>query len=178
MVLRERLRGRLGELVCTACLLATGIFITVYGLRYPLITSDGVVGPGVMPLVTGVTLAAVTGFSFAKAMLSTSAADREDAPAADVSLGDFSEESGSAGRPVTVAGILGMLVLSILLAPVFGLIPMLALTMFVCVFVFERQNFFIALAMAVGGGITGWLIFVQLFEVAVPTGSIWSWLGV
>jgi Tripartite tricarboxylate transporter TctB family len=171
---RERLRGHFGELVCTGCLLATGLFITVYGLRYPLITSEGVVGPGVMPLITGGTLAAVTALLFARTIFDAFAAPEKDAVPAEVSLGDFNDESGSAGKPMTVAGILGMLVLSILLSPLFGLIPMLALTMFVCVFVFERQSFLIALLMGIGGGVAGWLIFVKLFDVAVPVGSVWS----
>lgn len=171
---RERLHGHFGELVCTACLLATGLFITFYGLRYPLITSEGVVGPGVMPLITGATLAAVTALVFARTIISTFAPREKDAESADVSLSDFSDESGAAGKPFTVAGILGMLVLSILLSPFFGLIPMLALTMFVCVFVFERQSFLIALLMGIGGGVGGWLIFVELFEVPVPVGSVWQ----
>jgi Tripartite tricarboxylate transporter TctB family len=175
---RERLRSHFGELVCTGCLLATGLFITVYGLRYPLITSEGVVGPGVMPLITGATLAVVTALVFARTIIAALAASAKESASAEVSLSDFSDESGSAGKPVTVAGILGMLVLSIVLSPIFGLIPMLAFTMFVCVFVFERQNFLVALAMAIGGGMAGWLIFVELFEVPVPTGSIWSLLGV
>lgn len=171
---RERLHSHFGELVCTGCLLAAGLFITVYGLRYPLITSDGVVGPGVMPLITGLTLAVVTALLFARTILAAFAATEKEAEPADVSLSDFSDEGGSAGKPVTVAGILSMLVLSILLSPFLGLIPMLALTMFVCVFVFERQSFLTALLMALGGGIAGWLIFVKLFEVPVPIGSIWS----
>jgi hypothetical protein len=175
---RERLRSHFGELVCTACLLAAGLFITVYGLRYPLITSEGVVGPGVMPLITGITLAAVTALVFARTIIAAFAATEKEAAAAEVSLGDFADESGSTGKPVTVAGILVMLALSIVLSPVFGLIPMLALTMFVCVFVFERQSFLIALLMAIGGGIAAWLIFVELFKVPVPVGSAWSWLGV
>lgn len=170
---RERLRDHFGELACTACLLAAGLFITFYGLRYPLITSEGVVGPGLMPLITGITLAVVTALVFARTITAAFASKKESAPE-EVSLGDFSDESGRAGKPVTVAGILIMLVLSIVLSPLFGLIPMLALTMFVCVFVFERQSFLIALLMAIGGGIAGWLIFVELFEVPVPVGSVWS----
>lgn len=175
---RERLRDHFGELVCTACLLGTGLFITVYGLRYPLITSDGVVGPGVMPLITGATLATVTALVFARTIIAAFAAPDKNAAPEEVSLSDFSDESGSAGKPITVAGILIMLALSVLLSPMFGLLPMLALTMFVCVFVFERQSFLIALLMAIGGGIAGWLIFVELFKVPVPVGSFWSVLGV
>lgn len=71
-----------------------------------------------------------------------------------------------------------MLVLSTLLSPLFGLIPMLALTVFVCVFIFERQSFLIAAAMAIGGGTVCWLLFVSLFEVPVPVGSFWALLGI
>jgi hypothetical protein len=174
---RERLRGHLGELACTAGLLASGLFITVYGLRYPLVMSDGVVGPGVMPLITGITLAAVTALVLARTISAILAApDKEQPTKTDISLSDFSDE-GDTGKPLTVAGILGMLVLSIVLSPFFGLIPMLALTMFVCVFVFERQSFVTALLMAIGGGISAWLLFVRLFEVPVPVGSFWTLLG-
>lgn len=171
---RERLRGHFGELVCTGCLLATGLFVAVYGLRYPLIASDGVVGPGVMPLITGSTLAAVTALVFARTIVAAFVATEKKSAPEEVSLSDFSDESGSAGKPVTVAGILVMLVMSIVLSPLFGLIPMLALTMFVCIFVFERQAFLTALLIAAGGGITGWLVFAKLFEVPVPVGSVWS----
>src|SRR5262249_21225905 len=93
----------------------------------------------------------------------------------NLSLGDFAEDEGeAAGKPATVIGILTMLVLTVLLAPVFGLIPMLALLVFVCVFVFEREGLIAAIIMTAGSAALSWLLFVRLFEVPLPTGSLWQ----
>jgi hypothetical protein len=95
-----------------------------------------------------------------------------------LSLSDFSEDEGeAAGKPITVAGILGMLVLAVLLAPVFGLIPMLGVLVFVCVAVFEREGLLTAALMTAGSMFLSWLLFVQLFEVPMPTGSAWQVFG-
>ncbi|QJP15689.1 hypothetical protein G3545_19735 [Starkeya sp. ORNL1] len=183
--------GRLltGEFVCAAGLLAVGVFVLAYGYRYPII-ADGVVGPGLMPTITGIILTVIAAYltwrevrawQEVQAIRTATAAAGEPAGAETdgvLSLSDFSEDEGeAAGKPVTVAGILGMLVLAVLLAPVFGLIPMLGVLVFVCVAVFEREGLLTAALMAAGSMLLSWLLFVQLFEVPMPTGSAWQALG-
>jgi hypothetical protein len=154
-----------GDIVCAGGMLALGLFVVLYGLRYPMF-SDGVVGPGLMPAITGCGLAVAAAVLFWKG------------EGENLSLADFSEDEPEAvGKPVTVAGILVMLVLAVLLAPVFGLIPMMGVLVFVCVFVFERQKLWLSLALAVGIALVSWLLFVRLFEIAMPTGSVWQLLG-
>jgi len=178
-----RHRLSLGELACAGGLLATGAFVVIYGLRYPLV-SDGVVGPGLMPMMSGLALTGASAVLVWKALRGGAAADAADAaqggdsPDAELSLGDFSEdEGGASGKPTTVAGILVLLLLTALLAPVFGLIPMLGLLVFVCVLVFEREGLLAAVLMTAGCMAVSWLLFGVLFEVPMPTGSAWHALG-
>lgn len=183
--------GRLltGEFVCAAGLLAVGLFVLAYGYRYPII-ADGVVGPGLMPTITGIILTVIAAYLTwrevrvwhgVRAIRTAAAVAGEPAGAETdgvLSLSDFSEDEGeAAGKPVTVAGILGMLVLAVLLAPVFGLIPMLGVLVFVCVAVFEREGLLTAALMTAGSMLLSWLLFVQLFEVPMPTGSAWQVFG-
>jgi hypothetical protein len=178
--------GRLltGEFVCAAGLLAVGVFVLVYGYRYPII-ADGVVGPGLMPTITGIILTAIAAYltwNEVRAIRSAAAISPNEPRDTDadgaLSLSDFNEDEGeAAGKPVTVAGILGMLVLAVLLAPVFGLIPMLGVLVFVCVAVFEREGLLTAALMTAGSMLLSWLLFVQLFEVPMPTGSVWQVFG-
>jgi hypothetical protein len=174
-----------GDIVCAGGMLALGLFVVLYGLRYPLF-SDGVVGPGLMPAITGCGLAVAAAVLFWKALWPAVPAAAEPAAAMsegegegeNLSLADFSEDEPEAvGKPVTVAGILVMLVLAVLLAPVFGLIPMMGVLVFVCLFVFERQKLWLSLVLAVGIAAVSWLLFVRLFEIAMPTGSVWQLLG-
>jgi hypothetical protein len=179
-----------GEFVCAAGLFAVGVFVLAYGYRYPII-ADGVVGPGLMPTITGIVLTVIAAYLTwrevrawrdARAIRTAAAGAGHEPAGADtdgvLSLSDFSEDEGeAAGKPVTVAGILGMLVLSVLLAPVFGLIPMLGVLVFVCVAVFEREGLLTAALMTAGSMVLSWLLFVQLFEVPMPTGSVWQALG-
>ena len=165
-----------GEIVCAGAMLALGLFVVLYGLRYPLF-KDGVVGPGLRPGLTGGGLAIAAAVLLWKALRPAPAAMPEGAEGGNLSLADFSEdEPEAAGKPMTVAGILGMLVLAAALAPVVGLIPMMAVLVFVCVYVFERQKLWLAALLAVGTGIVSWLLFVKLFEIAMPVGGLWLML--
>lgn len=194
--MRNEMRHTLprGELACAGGLLATGAFVVIYGLRYPLI-SDGVVGPGLMPMMSGLALAGASAALVWKALRGTTTtagvADAAQAdvaqdggaqdggvPGADLSLSDFSEdEGGVSGKPATVVGILALLLLTAFLAPVFGLIPMLGLLVFVCVLVFEREGLLAAALMTAGCMAVSWLLFGLLFEVPMPTGSFWRAMG-
>lgn len=171
-----------GELICAVGLLALGVFVLIYGRRYPMI-ADGVVGPGMMPTLTGILLTVISGYLAFHAARTIHAAGKAEAaqekPAeAGLSLGDFNEdEGGAAGKPFTVAGILGMLVLCVLLAPVLGLIPMLGILVFVCVAVFEREGLITAVLMSLASMVISWLLFVQLFEVPMPAASLWQAMG-
>jgi hypothetical protein len=174
-------RQPLGELVCAVAFLLLGVFVVIDGLQYP-IAADGIVGPGLMPMVCGAAVA------IAAATLVISAfkpAAREEVPAAsapaeaeNLSIADFAEDdSASAGKPTTVAGILFLMALSVVLAPYCGLIPMLGLLVFVCVLGFEREGFLTAALMSVGCMAAAWALFVWLFEVPVPVGTLWQGLG-
>jgi hypothetical protein len=192
--MRNEMRHTLprGELACAGGLLATGAFVVIYGLRYPLI-SDGVVGPGLMPMMSGLALAGASAALVWKALRGTTAGAANAAQAdvaqadvtqdggasdADLSLSDFSEdEGGVSGKPATVVGILALLLLTALLAPVFGLIPMLGLLVFVCVLVFEREGLLAAVLMTAGCMAVSWLLFGLLFEVPMPPGSFWRAMG-
>ncbi|MGV6874773.1 tripartite tricarboxylate transporter TctB family protein [Pseudochelatococcus sp. B33] len=172
-------RQSFGELACAASFLALGIFVALYGLRYP-VSADGIVGPGLMPLIWGLALAIAAAVLVVNALRARPRPD-DAAPSPDgrdLSLADFSEdEGGAAGRPTTVAGILFLMGLSVVLAPVFGLIPMLGVLVFVCVLAFEREGFAAAASMSAGSMAVSWALFVWLFEVPVPVGTIWRALG-
>lgn len=173
-------RRSVGEFVCAASLLAFGAFIVLDGLQYPVLV-DGVVGPGLMPLAWGAGLTAVSivlVLNALRGMSSTNDLPAKPAEANDLSIADFSEDDGeAAGSPTTVIGILLLLAISTLLAPLVGLMPMLGVLVFVCVFVFEREGFLTAALMSIGTMAVGWAVFAWLFEVPLPTGSVWQALG-
>jgi len=169
-----------GEILCAAGLLALGLFVMLYGRRYPMF-KDGVVGPGVMPTIAGIALVGAAASLLWKALRPVAHAVKSFAPAEkgqSLSLSNFSgDESEAPGKPTTVAGILVMLVLTVLLAPLFGLLPMMGTLVFVCVFVFERQRLLVALGLAAGSMAVSWLLFVKFFNIPMPVGSIWQILG-
>ena len=171
-----------GELICAACLLLAGLFMVSNDLQYPLF-SDGIVGPGLMPMISSLALVAASAVLVWRALQSgRGAATTEPAEPASgtksLSLSDFNEDEGeAAGKPMTVVGILFFLVLAAWLAPMLGLIPMLGLLVFVCLFVFEGVGLTIALLMTAGSVVLSWLLFVKLFEVPVPVGAVWTMIG-
>lgn len=173
-------RQPLGELVCAVAFLLVGVFVLLDGLQYPLM-ADGIVGPGLMPLVWGLGLTVAAVVLVVNALKPAPAAPDLPPPSGegqDLSLADFAEDDGAAaGKPSTVAGILLLMALSVMLAPFAGLIPMLGLLVFVCVFLFEREGFLTAALMSAGSMAAAWALFVWLFEVPVPVGTVWQALG-
>jgi hypothetical protein len=173
-----------GDLACASGLFAVGVFVVTYGLQYPLRAEDGSVGPGLMPMVAGTALAITAAVLLGRALSAAGAALRSPPPApapnppAELSVADFADAAPEpTGQPITVAGILGMLIVAVLLAPTIGLIPMLGALVFVCVLVFERQGWIAAAIMTVLAMACSWLLFVRLFEVPVPYGTLWKALG-
>lgn len=171
----------IGDLGCAGGLFAVGVFVVIYGLQYPLRADDGTVGPGLMPLISGVALAITAAVLLARAAgapLRRPHPAVPAAPPAELSVADFDDGAPEeAGQPLTVAGILGLLILAVVLAPTVGLVPMLGVLVFVCVLVFERQGWIAAAVMAGAAMAMSWLVFVRLFEVPVPYGSLWKSLG-
>ncbi|MCS0494792.1 tripartite tricarboxylate transporter TctB family protein [Ancylobacter mangrovi] len=168
-----------GEVICALSFLALGAFVVLDGLQYPVM-ADGIVGPGLMPLVWGASLAAVAVVLVVNALRGASVMDDLPPPVdgENLSIADFAEDdTEAAGKPTTVAGILILMGLSVVLAPAVGLIPMLGVLVFVCVFAFEREGFLTAALMAIGSMAAAWALFVWLFEVPVPVGSVWQAMG-
>lgn len=174
----RQLRESPGELVCAASVFAAGAFLFIYGLRYPVLTEEGVIGPGAMPVAAGTVLTAIATALLARA-LRQAAPRLERSPAREKTHPDLADVSdvASAGKPITVAGIFGVLVVTVVLAPYLGLIPMLSLAVFVLVFVFERESFLSAITLSAAGGIGSWLLFDWLFDIPLPVGIVWMAIG-
>lgn len=175
-------KAPVGELVCAGSLLILGISVVVYGARYPLI-ANGVVGPGLMPIISGVVLAAAAMTLLWRILATFSSgavAVRSELSEVD-SNGDalpLDEDGGEvAGNPKAVLGIFILLALTVVLAPIFGLVPMLGVLVFVSVFIFEREGLLRAMVMTVGITALSWIVFGWIFDVPLPTGSLWQELA-
>lgn len=152
------------EVFAGAPIILLGAGFAVWGgLNYNLIRPNGVIGPGFLPLVSGLVVAffGCTGVVNAcrqelKALKDRNAADADREP---------TEESRSA---LTVLLVFAVMAAAIALAPIIGLFLSFALMVFVLITFVEREKARYAVVLAAGVTLVSWLVFYEMLHVAMP----------
>lgn len=156
-----------GEVIVAVSLILLGIGFAGWGEQYGLLTNEGVIGPGFIPVVAGLMLAAFAGVSATKAcwqLLKTWRAEKTVATA--------SESSGEQRPLITALFVFASIVAAILLAPILGFLLSFGLLVLVLVTVVEREKFWLGLLLGVGASVAAWFIFIGLLNIPVPEGFL------
>jgi hypothetical protein len=163
--------ARAGEAAVFAGLTLLGAAAVVGGLHYGIFTGHGRVGPGMMPLVSGVVLC-VLGAVLTLRELQQSEASAELAdPGADPEGRDiFGRTQAERNRNLWV--VFALLLVAILAVMVLGfLVAFGAFILVVSVFVEQRKPA-TALIIAVGACLVIYLVFELFLRVPLPTGLL------
>lgn len=132
------------------------------GLQYDLIRDDGVLGPGFLPLASGIAMAVFGCWGVASACLQHLEASRSEKPVATDS------ESTDERSMTTVWVVFALMAIAIVLAPIIGFFLSFGLLVFALITFVERERVLHAVLLAVGASLLSWLVFHQLLHVAMP----------
>lgn len=144
-------------------LILVGVGFAVWSsLQYNLIRDDGVLGPGFLPLISGVAVAV-----FGCVGVSTTCWQHlKDSRADKADVAD--QKSTDERSMITVVLVFALMAAAIFLAPIIGFFLSFALLVFVLITFVEREKVRYAVLLAVGISFVSWLIFHELLNVAMP----------
>ena len=145
------------EVVCSAILIALGVFIILESRTWEYMTRDGP-GPGFFPYWIGVAIVALSGLYLAS-------------HAYDIVRGEPVHRTNWAGTRVVLAGWATFMIAVALIKPL-GFITALVVLMLVFVRVIYRRSFAAALAVAFGSALSFWVLFVKLLNLRLPAGPL------
>lgn len=175
----EPARGRLPVLVSRIVLTCVGAAFFLGSLAYDWSGSDGSIGSAALPRTAGLLLVLV-GIGLVVQELRAGAAmdDEVVGVAAEPDADGGTADPARTRRKLLV--VFAAMVATALLIPITGLLLTLSLlALFLCAVV-ERQPFLRSAAVAVGVGVIGHLLFVELLRVPLPLGlldpDVWSLL--
>jgi hypothetical protein len=167
-----------------------GVLFCVGALSYGVV-NDGRMGPGLMPMVSGLglvvlgTMIAVTARPDSGAVTAGPDIDHRDprvggnaarvvGPTEGEPVEEQVDDDGLTAMEVHHPAhpwlILGATAAALLVAPLVGLIPALGLMSLVLLRFVERESWLLSLVVTVALVITSWLVFEELLEVNVPWG--------
>ncbi|MGH3326899.1 MAG: tripartite tricarboxylate transporter TctB family protein [Streptomycetales bacterium] len=152
------------DLVIAAVLTALGAAVAAGAVGYRIVGEDGGVGPGFMPFVAGLLLAAFATWAGAEIVRGSRRA------AGRAAAGPLGEPPGNQQRRVVLVFVLTLT--AILLTEVVGFLPAFGLLVLVLLLVVEREPAWLAVALTVGAVAFSWLVFVQILGVPLPEGVL------
>jgi Tripartite tricarboxylate transporter TctB family len=170
-------RARRPVLVSRIALTAVGAAFFLGSFVYDWSGSDGSIGSAALPRTAGLLLVLV-GLGLIAQELREGAAMDDDVVGIATQPGDEHADPARTRRKLVV--VFAAMVVAALLIPITGLLLTLSLlTLFLCAVV-ERQPLLRSVAVAVGVGAIGHLLFVELLRVPLPLGlldpDVWSLL--
>jgi hypothetical protein len=152
------LRGaRAIELATYAVLAVAGAGVAAGSFSYGLLVDGGLVGPGLLPLVAGVLVFAFSGALLARAW-------RGQVPVDDAPV--------EPRRVRVVWVVFGLLLVTLLLAPLIGFLPAFGLFVFVVSRFVERRPWWWSVVVAVLAGVVLYVVFVVFLNVPLPGGPL------
>ncbi len=162
-------RRILPDIVGTILLVAIGAAFAVGGSGYGVFAAGGRIGPGFMPFMTGILVAAFG------AMVGLEAIRRPRHPEGDapetlaaIAAAETADESESSTK--TVAIVFAMTLAAILLTTFAGFLPSFGLLVFALVRFVEKGSIISAAALGVGSAAAAWLVFVLFLQIPLPMG--------
>lgn len=185
----------IGDKLCSLALVAVGVGVAVRGVHYGVIRSDGIVGPGFMPMLAGILLAAFSAGVLVKRIatdsratvdtdaphdemaLVTEAVETNDVAAAQAAATGGRAKEGS-GRSLVI--VFGSLLIGLIVARWLGLVLPLTLAIFSILYFAERKSLVRAMLTALIIGLLLYGIFDRLLQLPLPWGvfnNVMSRLG-
>lgn len=169
--------------------LGAAVFGTSFG--YGILGPEGRVGPGLLPMVTGLLLMLLSAAQLATRLLRRRSLPRRTALSSVPSRpGVRSSEEGGAGDTGTdVFGrterqrvrqlwtVVGALPVAVLLVPLLGFLPALGLLVLFVSAVVERRPPLVALLVTALAVAAGHGVFAEFLDVPLPTGLVGDLLG-
>lgn len=160
-----QLRGRKSVIVAYGVLAVLGAAFFALSFQYDFLKAGDLVGPGLLPRVAGLMLALIgVGLILQEIFVgSTLAGDSgmvlegDDAP--------LSRETA-----IKLVSVFGLITVSLLLTPVLGLIPSLALLVFVLTVFIEKMSVVVSTIVTVSAAVVAYLLFVILLQFPLPMG--------
>ena len=143
-----------------------GLMVAAQSLIYGLM-DEGRLGPGAVPFIAGVALAASAGFVVLTALRGGAPSDEGETGLSDVdaeiaAAAAEAEAPGAGKRSLALFALLaGMLLISQLI----GLVPAAVLFVFVTALAVERLPLVKALTLAAVAGLMIWAIFILLLDI-------------
>ncbi|MEV0381006.1 tripartite tricarboxylate transporter TctB family protein [Nonomuraea sp. NPDC050643] len=155
--MRQLLRGEAAVWALLVCLSAA---MAAVSFGYGITKEGGQVGPGFLPLVSGVALALLSG---ACLLRSVRAAAEEAAP---------EEEDTDPRRVRTLWTVFGLLLVALLLVPLTGFLVAFGLLVFTVSAFVERQPIVSAAVVALAATLVIYAVFVLFLAVPLPGGLL------
>jgi putative tricarboxylic transport membrane protein len=163
-------RALTGERLFAALFVGVGILAFVEGLGYGFIRSDGIIGPGFIPIIAGLLLTAmgvgiiVQTFTGGESLGVLGELER------DVGIDTDATLTGTEGNERSALLVFIGCGLALVLSNWFGLILSLSLLVFAILLIVERQPWWKSLIIAAAMGAGAWVIFVHFLEVPLGFG--------
>lgn len=152
--------------------LGAAVFGTSFG--YGIIGDEGRVGPGLLPMVTGLLLLLLAGGQLVARLRRTGGAvtgPRQPDPTPDV----FGRTESQRVRQLWTVVV--AVPVAVLLVPLLGFLPALGLLVLFIAAVVERRPPLVALAIAAVAVAAGYGVFMEFLDVPLPTGLVGDALG-
>ncbi len=159
-------RALTGERLFAALFVAVGVLAFVEGLGYGFIRSDGIIGPGFIPILVGALLTVLG----AGVLIQTFTGGPSQGFETELELETGAAAPDVEGNERSALLVFAGCALALILSNWFGLILSLSLLVFAILLVVERQPVLKALLIAVLIGAGAWLVFVHFLEVPLRFG--------
>lgn len=177
------MRHRHVDLAMSAVLGLLGAAMAVYSVRYSVFEQGGRIGPGFMPFVAGLALAAFSAWACAEIVIRGRRADRATAraavqPTAEPAATPAVEEPPAPAQPADgrtnrkVVLVFGLTVAAAVLTSLTGFLVAFGLLVLVLLAVVERERLWLAASISVAAVTVSWLVFVRLLGVPLPGGVL------
>ncbi|OCA93583.1 tripartite tricarboxylate transporter TctB family protein [Actinobaculum suis] len=160
-----------GQVVAHLVLLAIAIIVFVMSVQYGLLRESGLVGPGLVPGLASVIMIFAIVWDNLK-LVNSSRTQMQENAAIGVETAEEKDASGVGTQSIRVWAVFGVLLLTLVMTRIIGLLLSLALMVFVLVTFVERKSWWRGLIAALGVFAMGFIVFVVLLEVPLPTGLL------
>ena len=155
-------------------LLGAAVFTTSFG--YGVLGEEGRVGPGLLPMVTGLLLLLLSAAQLVlRLRLRRHGADPVAEPQAEPEVDVLGRTEPQRVRRLRT--VVAALPVAVLLVPLLGFLPALGLLVLFVSAVVERRPPLVALVVTVAAVAAGYGLFVGFLDVPLPTGALGDALG-
>lgn len=161
---------RATELATYLALVLVGAGAAAWSLTYGLLVEGGQVGPGLLPLAAGVLVCAI---SLALLVRTWRAQRVVDTPPSDETANGVDRFGRSERQRVRIMWIVfGLLLVTLLLAPLLGFLPAFGLFVFVISKFIEHRPWWGSLLVAALAVVVLYVVFVLFLNVPLPGGPL------